>query len=218
MRRLKGYFITGLLVVVPLYITAYVILLIVGFVDNAVNILPAALRPDTYFGHIPGMGLAFTLAGIFLAGALASNFAGKRLLLLGEKILARIPVMRMLYNGTKQFMETFFSKGDGQGFRKVVLLEFPRKGVYSIGFITSRTRGEIKTLTGDGMVNVFLPTTPNPTSGFFMVAPEKEVIYLDMKVEDAFKVIMTGGIVVPDTDTLKQGGAPGVAKIKAVEK
>jgi len=213
MSRLRGYFITGLLVVVPLYITAYIVTLIVQFVDNAVNILPSALRPDTYLGHIPGAGLLFTLAGIFIVGALTSNFAGKRLLALGEKIVARIPVMRMLYNGTKQFMETFFAKDkDGQGFRKVVLIEFPRKGVYSVGFITSKTRGELKKLIGDGMVNIFLPTTPNPTSGFFMVVPEKEIIHLDMSVEDAFKVIMTGGIVVPEVAAIKDGGA----KIKAV--
>lgn len=198
MKRLKGYFITGLLVLVPLYITLYVFSLIVGFMEGVFDILPTALRPGTYLPvYVPGMGVAFTVALVLLVGLLTQNFLGKRLLGLSERLLARIPVLRIVYNGTKQFMETFFSK-DSKGFRKVVLVEFPRKGVYSIGFVTGVSRGGLKDKTEAGAVSVFLPTTPNPTSGFFIVAPEEEVMYLDMKVEDAFKVIMTGGIVVPD--------------------
>lgn len=206
MSRVKSYFITGLLVVVPLYISIYVITLIVGFVDGVVNLLPAPVHPHTYLPGIPGTGFIFTIIGIFIVGALTSNFAGKRLLALAERLLARIPVLRMLYNGTKQFMETFFAK-DQQGFRKVVLIEFPRKGVYSVGFVTGKAGGEIRDKTFDaGTVNVFLPTTPNPTSGFYMIVPEKDVVYLDMKVEDAFKVIMTGGMVVPDAKAVKKDG------------
>lgn len=196
MRRVKNYFITGLLIVVPLYISVYVISLVVGFMDGMVNVLPPVVRPTTYLPHLPGSGLLFTLIAVLAVGALASNFAGKWLVTLVEKGLQKIPVMRMLYNGTKQFMETFFAK-DQQGFRKVVLVEFPRKGVYSVGFLTGKTKGEIQDKAGGVMLNVFLPTTPNPTSGFYLAVPEKEVIHLDMSVEDAFKAIMTGGIVVP---------------------
>lgn len=201
-RRIKSYFITGLLVIVPLYISIYVITLIVGFVDGVVNLLPSFLHPHTYLPRVPGIGFIFTVLGIFVIGALASNFAGKRLLNMGEGLLSKIPVLRMLYNGTKQFMETFFAK-EQQGLRKVVLVEFPRKGVYSVGFVTSKASGEIKDRTfSEGTLNVFLPTTPNPTSGFYMVVREEDVIALDMTVEDAFKVIMTGGMVVPETKTV----------------
>ncbi len=198
MKRLKGYFITGLLVLVPLYITLYVFSLIVGFMEGIFDVLPTALRPGTYLPvYVPGMGVAFTVALVLFVGLVTQNFLGKRLLGLSERLLAKIPVLRIVYNGTKQFMETFFSK-DSKGFRKVVLVEFPRKGVYSIGFVTGASSGGLKDKTEAGAVSVFLPTTPNPTSGFFIVAPEEEVMYLDMKVEDAFKVIMTGGIVVPN--------------------
>lgn len=197
MKSLKGYFITGLLVLIPLYITAYVLSLIVGFMEGVFDILPHALRPSEYLPvYVPGMGIIFTIVLIFLTGLVTRNFLGSRLLNLGERAIGRIPVLRLVYNGTKQFMETFFSK-DSKGFRKVVLVEFPRKGVYSIGFVTGVSKGELKGRTEGGTVSVFIPTTPNPTSGFFIVAPEEEVMYLDMKVEDAFKVIMTGGIVVP---------------------
>lgn len=202
MKRIKSYFVTGLLVVVPLYITIYVLALIAGFMDNIIYILPRFLRPHAYLPvDIPGLGIIYTVIAVIAVGALTSNFAGKRLLHLGERVLARIPLLSMIYNASKQFMETFFSK-DREGFRKVVLMEFPRKGVWSIGFMTGRTRGEVKDKTRDGTVNVFLPTTPNPTSGFYMVAHESEVIALEMKVEDAFKVILTGGIVVPPSGNI----------------
>ncbi len=196
-KGLKGYFITGLLVVVPLYITVYVLTLIVSFMDNIFNILPGPLRPDTYLPyHIPGQGIVFTIIGIFIVGVLTTNIFGKRLFAFGEKVLLRVPVVRIVYNASKQFMETFFS-GDHEGFRKVVLVEFTRKGVYSLGFVTGRAQGEIRQKAVDKGISVFLPTTPNPTSGFYAVVDEKDIIPLDMTVEDAFKVIMTGGMVVP---------------------
>lgn len=200
-KGLKGYFVTGLLVVVPLYITVYVLTLIVRFMDNIFTIVPAFLQPDTYLPfHIPGLGIFFTIAGIFIVGVLATNIFGKWLLDIAERIVARLPILRMVYNASKQFLETFFSK-EHDGFRKVVLVEFPRKGAYSIGFLTGKTRGEVKEKTPENTVNVFLPTTPNPTSGFYIIVLESEVIPLDMKVEDAFKVLMTGGMVVPDSKT-----------------
>lgn len=197
-KHLRGYFITGLLVVVPLYLSIYVVSLIVRFMDNMLNLLPSIAHPHTYLPfHVPGLGIIFTVLSIIIIGMLATNFLGKRVLEFAERIMLKVPVARMIYNATKQFMETFFTHGN-QGFRQVVLVEFPRKGLYSMGFMTSRvTNGEIKSKTSEPSMCVFIPTTPNPTSGYFAVIPENEVVFLDMSVEDAFKVIMTGGMVTP---------------------
>lgn len=205
----RGYFITGLLVVVPLYFSYYVLSIIVNSMDGMLMLLPVALRPDTYLPfHIPGLGIIFTVFSIFLVGLLTTNYLGKSVLSLTERGMAKVPVVRMVYNATKQFMETFFT-GDSQGFRKVVLIEFPRKGIYSMGFLTSKVNGEIKhKTTSEPSVCVFVPTTPNPTSGYFAVVPEKDVICLDMRVEDAFKVIMTGGMVIPNNDEFKGYSIP----------
>ncbi len=194
----KGYFVTGILVVVPLYIAVYVLFLIVGFMDNILKILPAPVHPDTYLPfHVPGIGIIFTLAAIFIVGVFAKNFFGRAMIRLAERLMSNVPVVRMIYNASKQFLETFFS-GEHEGFKKVVLVEFPKKGTFSMGFMTGAVKGEIKEKTGPGYLSVFVPTTPNPTSGFYVVAHESEVVVLDMTVEDAFKVIMTGGLVVPD--------------------
>ena len=200
----RRYFVTGLLVVVPLYFSYYVLSIIVRSMDSMLTLLPVSLRPDTFLPfHVPGLGIIFTVFSIFLIGLLTTNFLGKSLLSLTEKGMARVPVVRMVYNATKQFMETFFNQ-EHQGFRKVVLIEFPRKGIHSMGFMTSKVNGEIKhKTTNEPAICVFVPTTPNPTSGYFAVVPEKDVIYLDMKVEDAFKVIMTGGMVIPNNDEFK---------------
>lgn len=215
MSKIKSYFITGLLVVVPLYITVYVFTLIVGMMDSVFNILPALLRPHTYLPfNIPGMGLFFTIFGIFVVGVFAQNLAGKRLVGLSEKFLAKIPFLRIVYNATKQFMETFLDKGH-QGFEKVVLFEYPRKGIYVLGFLTGRTSGELKGKTKGDTLSIFLPTTPNPTSGFYVIVPAKDVIKMDMKVEDAFKVIMTGGIVVPDHPSGMPAGVKGLTEAEA---
>jgi len=200
----RGYFVTGLLVVVPLYISYYVLSIIVRSMDSVLTLLPVSLRPDTYLPfHVPGLGIIFTVLTISIIGLLATNFLGKSVLTLAEKGMSKVPVVRMIYNATKQFMETFFSQ-EHQGFKKVVLIEFPRKGLWAMGFMTSRVHGEIKHRTSsEPSVCVFVPTTPNPTSGYFAVIPEKDIIYLDMKVEDAFKVIMTGGMVIPNNDEFK---------------
>jgi uncharacterized membrane protein len=150
------------------------------------------------------MGLFFTIFGIFVVGVFAQNLAGKRLVGLSENFLAKIPFLRIVYNATKQFMETFFDKGH-HGFEEVVLFEYPRKGIYVLGFLTGQTSGELRSKTEGETVSIFLPTTPNPTSGFYVMLPAKDVTRMDMKIEDAFKVIMTGGIVVPEHES---SGAP----------
>ncbi|GMR05106.1 MAG: DUF502 domain-containing protein [Thermodesulfobacteriota bacterium] len=212
---LKRYFITGLLVVVPLYVTLYVLALIVRAMDNALNFLPALLRPQSYMPfYIPGIGIIFTLLGILVVGLLTQNFLGKKLVKYGEMILAKIPFLRIVYNASKQFLETFFTK-EHEGFSQVVIFEYPRKGIFTMGFVTGKTRGELKVKTDRNTTSIFLPTTPNPTSGFFIMVPDEDVIPMDMSVEDAFKVIMTGGIIEPEGYIAK---ADPVAKTKGARK
>jgi len=196
-KKIKSYFITGLLVVVPLYITIYIFTLIVGFMDGAYHLLPEVLQPDKYLPfQVPGLGVLITLTGILIAGVITQNFMGRWLLHLAEKILMKVPVVRIVYNASKQFMETFFAK-EHEGFRKVALVEFPCKGIWSLGFLTGKVCEELQKKTPEEMLNVFLPTTPNPTSGYYAIIPKREVILLDMSIEDAFKVIMTGGMISP---------------------
>ncbi len=197
MSRVKKYFITGLLVVVPLYMSVYVLALIVKFMDGIFIILPQAIQPESLLHfRIPGLGIIFTAVVILIAGVLTQNLLGRKLIGWGEALLARVPVFRLIYNATKQLMETFLSK-EHKGFRKVVLVEFPRKGLYSLGFMTGAPGGEIKAKSQTGAISVFIPTTPNPTTGFYIIVPESEVVALEMKVEDAFKIIMTGGLIIP---------------------
>ncbi|MBI5238053.1 MAG: DUF502 domain-containing protein [Deltaproteobacteria bacterium] len=206
MSRVRKYFITGLLVVVPLYMSVYVLVLIVKFMDGIFNILPQAIRPDNLLPfRVPGLGIIFTAIIVLIAGILTQNLLGRKLIQLGESLLARVPIFRLIYNATKQLMETFFNK-EHQGFRKVVLVEFPRKGIYSMGFMTGTPGGEIKGKAQLGAISVFIPTTPNPTTGFYIIVPESEVVTLEMKVEDAFKIIMTGGLIIPPDDRQMAAG------------
>jgi len=201
----KRYFVTGLLVVVPVYITIYVLSVVIGALDRIFNVLPEFMRPDTYLPfYIPGLGVIVTVVGIFFIGIITTNFLGKKLVTLGESFMARLPVLRVIYNSTKQFMETFF-KTEHDEFNTVVLVEFPRKGAYSMGFVTGRALGELAEKAGEDRVNVFVPTTPNPTSGFFIMVPKADVRPLDMHIEDAFKAIMTSGMVVPELESVPTG-------------
>lgn len=196
-RSIRGYFITGLLIVVPTYITVYILRIIVGFLSSFTRVFPEWLRPETYLPYsFPGLEIAITIVGIFLLGVVATNFFGHMLIKFSERLIDKIPFLRTVYRGSKQFMETFFS-GQREGFSSVVMLEYPRKGIYCLAFVTSKTKGEVQSMTKEPAVNLFLPTTPNPTSGFYLVVPEADTTALNMSVEDAFKVIMTGGMVVP---------------------
>lgn len=198
-KGMKGYFLTGLLIVVPLYITFYVLRLIVGSMDKVLLYLPEHIRPEAYLPfHVPGIGLLLTVIIIFIIGLLAQNFFGRKLVSIGEYFMSKIPVLRAVYKGSKQFIDTFFVQDSDEGFNTVVMLEYPRKGIYGLGFVTGKAKGELQARTDDTTVNVFIPTTPNPTSGFYLIVPEGDLTPLDMTVEDAFKVIMTGGMVVPE--------------------
>ena len=194
---LKRRFLTGLLVVVPLYLTYYIISVLVNFMDRLLSFLPARFHPDTYLPfHIPGLGVIFTILFIFIVGVFATNLFGKRMVEIWESLLVRIPLIRSVYSASKQLIEAFFVT-NRDGFRRVVLVEYPRKGVFVLGFVTGVTEGEVQRVTEEKVVNIFLPTTPNPTSGFYILVPEKDTIPLKMSVEDAFKLIISGGMVTP---------------------
>ena len=196
-RTIRGYFLAGLLLVVPAYITIYILRLIVSFLGSFTQSFPQWLRPEAYFSvSFPGLEIAITIVGIFILGIIATNVLGRSLVRFSERLIDKIPFLRTIYRGSKQFMETFFS-GQRDGFSSVVMVEYPRRGIYCIAFVTSKTKGEMQKVIKESTLNLFLPTTPNPTSGFYLIVPEAETTPLEMSVEDAFKVIMTGGMVVP---------------------
>jgi uncharacterized membrane protein len=200
----------GVLVLAPIGATALFLRFVVTQVDRVILLLPEAYRPENYLPFpVPGLGLVVVLMVLFLAGFLARNFLGRWVVRVWERMLSSIPLAGPFYKAVKQLVETVF--GDGaKDFRKVVLMEYPRKGMFSIGFVTGVATGEIQHRTARRVVNVFLPTTPNPTSGFYLAVPEDEVIPLSMSVEDAFKVIMSGGIINPEFRP-ENGSAPAPA-------
>lgn len=165
--------------------------------DNTIKLLPHFLRPDTILHvHIPGLGIILILIITLLTGIMVKNYIGHKLVLYGELIVGYIPLVNTVYQGIKQLVEAVFTSR-GQNFNRVIVLEYPRKGIYTLGFVTSNVKGLLKYEGFENMLNVFVPTTPNPTSGFYLLVPEKDVIDLNVKVEDAFKIIMSGGILMP---------------------
>ena len=194
---LKNYFLTGLLVILPIFITAYVIWFLIKAMDVVLKYVPAKYLPDTYLPfHIPGIGLILVIIIILTVGVLFRNLVGRRVVHFWENMVDKIPIARIIYSGVKQLLESFFlQKNDA--FKRVALLEYPRRGAYVIGFLTGESKGEVQSKTDKNMMNVFVPTTPNPTSGFYILIPEDELIILNMTVEDAFKLIISGGIFSP---------------------
>ena len=194
---IKRYFITGLLIWVPLVITGWVLSLIVSTLDQSLRLLPSSVHPQTLVGFaIPGAGAVLTLAMIFLTGLLAANFIGQKLVVWWEKLLARIPVVNSVYNSVKQVSDTLFSP-NGNAFRKALLVQYPREGSWTVAFLTGAPGGDIVNHLGGEHVSVYVPTTPNPTSGFFLMMPAKDVVELDMTVDEALKYIISMGVVAP---------------------
>ncbi len=195
---MKRYLIAGLLVWVPLGVTVIVIKLLVDMMDRSLLLLPEPYRPDNLLGfHIPGLGVVLTTIIVLVTGMVVANLFGRKLVKLWESVLAQIPLVRTIYTGVKQILETVFSSSD-QSFRKVLLVEYPRRGLWTLAFQSSTTAGEAQTKTGRKVVNVFIPTTPNPTSGFFIMVPSDDVVELDMSVDDGLKMIISAGVVVPE--------------------
>lgn len=197
MAALRRYLIAGLLVWAPLVATFVVIGVLVDLMDQTLLLLPASLRPEAVLGvHVPGLGVLLSLAVLIGTGALVANFLGRRLVSMGESVLARIPLVRPIYSGVKQILETLFSSG-GHSFRKVLMVQYPYRGCWTLAFQTGITVGEAQAKTGAEVISVFLPMTPLPTAGFFLMIPREDVVELDMSVDDGLKMLLSMGVVVP---------------------
>ena len=197
-RKFKAYFFTGILVTAPVTITFYMAYRLIIYIDRSINnLLPPKFQLNQYLPYdIPGWGLLVLIVGLVLIGMLTTGWFGRFFVNLGEKIVAKMPFISSVYSLLKQVFETFFSNKK-QSFNQVVLLEYPRKGLWVIGFVSAQTKGEVAKKVKDKMLNVFVPTTPNPTSGFLLFVPEKETIKLNMSVEDGLKFVISCGIVTP---------------------
>ena len=194
---MKRYFITGLLVLVPLFITVWVLRALLSLMDQSLLLLPMSWRPLAQTGYdIPGIGTLLTLLIVFVTGMIATNFFGKRIILFWEELLSRVPVVKSIYYSVKQVSDTLFSDS-GQAFRKVLLVQYPREGSWTIAFMTGHPGGDVVNYLKGDYVSVYVPTTPNPTSGFFLMMPKSDVIELDMGVDEALKYIISMGVVSP---------------------
>jgi uncharacterized membrane protein len=194
--RLRAYFLAGVIVTAPIGITALLIWQFITFLDSQVgSLIPDRYNPESYLPFsVPGLGLLITIAFLTLVGFLAAGLAGRTLVRIGERLLSRMPVVRSVYSTLKQIFETVLAQSS-RSFREVVLIEYPRRGIGAIGFVTGPTRGEVQVRSEEELVNVFLPTTPNPTSGFLLFVPRRDLVHLDMSIEEGIKLVISGGIV-----------------------
>lgn len=194
---MKKYFITGLLVLVPLVITIWVLKTLIGVMDQSLLLLPEAWHPYTLFGrNIPGIGAILTVLIVLTTGIIATNFFGKQLISLWEKMLNRVPFVKSIYSSVKQVSDTLFSES-GNAFRKAVLVQYPRPNSWAIAFLTGTPGGDVNNHLPGEYVSIYVPTTPNPTSGFFLMLPKADVIELEMSVDEALKYIISMGVVAP---------------------
>lgn len=214
--RLRNYFLAGVLITAPITITVWLALQIIEFFDSTVrNIIPAAYNPEQYlpFG-IQGLGLVMFVIGLTIIGALTAGLIGRSLMKMAERILNRMPIVRTVYNALKQIFETVLQK-QSNAFRHVVLIEYPRRGIWCLGFLSGTTEGEVQNLTDEKLLNVFLPTTPNPTSGFLLFLPQKDVIILKMTVEEGIKMVVSGGLVTPTDPRPKEQQQTPLVHVRA---
>lgn len=212
LRKIRNLFLAGLLVVLPLAISVTVLWYLFIYIDNL-------SRPIVKFilgREIPGIGFVLTILVIIGAGIFATNFIGRRIINLGEKILVKIPLFKNIYLAVKQILEGLFAKKT-TSFKKAIIFEYPRRGIYQIGFITRESSAPLEKITGEEMYNVFLPTAPNPTSGMFVMVPRQEAVILDISVEKALKMVISGGLLSPENmDTIRDFDQQGLTK-KEVE-
>ena len=198
MRLLRKYLIAGLLVWLPLAATVVVIKLLIDLLDKTILLFPPEWQPEELFGFsIPGFGIVIGVSILILTGAFAANLFGRKLVGFWEAILGRIPLVRTIYSSVKQVLETLFASNN-ESFRRVVLIEYPRKGIWSLGFQTNEALTAAKDSSAKDLISVFVPTTPNPTSGFIVMLPSEDITRLDISVEDGFKFIISMGVIVPD--------------------
>ncbi|PLZ01715.1 hypothetical protein CY652_14850 [Burkholderia sp. WAC0059] len=205
---LKSVFLTGLLVLVPLAITLWVLNLVIGTMDQTLLLLPEAWQPERLFGvRLPGLGAVLTLAFVFIVGLLTQNFIGQKLVEGWNALVRRIPLVGPLYSSIQQVSDTLLSS-NGNAFRKALLIEYPRKGSYTIAFLTGVPGGDVVNHLQEEHVSVYVPTTPNPTSGFFLMVPKREVVELDMTVDAALKYIVSMGVVAPSAPPRRPADPP----------
>ena len=202
---MKKYLITGLLIWIPLVITLWVLKLVVDALDQTLLLLPPAFRTENWLGiHVPGMGVVMTLVIVLVTGVFATNFFGARLVHLWHEVLHRIPVVNSIYSSVKQISDTLFSSS-GQAFRRALLVQWPREGMWTIAFLTGAPGGDVaKHLQGD-YVSVYVPTTPNPTGGYFVLVARRDVVELNMTVDEALKYIISMGVVPPGSNGRGKG-------------
>ena len=195
---IKKYFFTGLLVLVPLIITAWVLATLINTLDQSLLLLPVAWRPKEFLGQdVPGFGVVLTLLTIFVTGLIATNIFGQQLIAVWESLVTRVPVVKSIYSSVKQVSDTLFSDS-GNAFRQALLVKYPRQGSWTIAFLPGIPSGDVANHLHGEYVSVYVPTTPNPTSGFFLMMPKSEVIELDMSVDQALKYIISMGVVAPN--------------------
>ena len=197
MKRLRRYLVAGLLIWAPLAVTFLLLRFAVNVMDKTLAVIPQQYRPEELLGfHIPGLGVILTFLVLFITGMLAANFVGRYVVGGWEALLDRIPIVRSIYGGAKNFAEIVFSDANNS-FKNVLLIQYPRKGIYSLAFQTAEELGEVQGRTGEDVICCFVPTTPNPTSGFIIIVPRGDVTFLDMDVDEALKMIISLGVVVP---------------------
>jgi len=209
---MKRYFITGLLIWVPLGMTIWVLNFLIGTMDQSLLLLPENLQPKNLLGmNIPGIGTVLTLFVVFVTGLLTTNIIGQKLVLFWEGVLWRIPVVKSIYYGVKQVSDTLFSS-QGEAFRKALLVQYPREGLWTIAFMTGQPGGDVVNHLKGEYISVYVPTTPNPTSGFFLMMLKSDVIELDMSVDVALKYIISMGVVSPSNENKNPGRLRGSTK------
>lgn len=216
-RRLRNYFLTGIVVIGPIGLTIWLTLQVFGFVDNTVRALVPARYESLLSSGIPGLGVVFSIVGLTFVGFVTANLLGRTLIGYGEQLVDRMPVVRSVYGALKQIFETVLAQSSSS-FREVVLVEYPRKGLWAMAFVTGETKGEVQTITDDEVVNIFLPTTPNPTSGFLLFVPRRDLVSLQMTVEEGIKLVISGGLVVPPepgTEEAESGKKAAAASLRS---
>ena len=213
--RLRIYFLTGVIVTAPIALTVYLTWQFIHWVDSqAIPLLPAKYNPENYLPFsLPGLGLVMMFVVLTFVGFLTANIFGRAVLKIGEGLVGRMPVVRTVYAALKQVLETVLSQSSNS-FRQAVLVEYPRRGIWTVAFVTSDTEGEVARRLDDDMVNIYVPTTPNPTSGFLLMVPRRDLIFLDMQVEDAAKFIISIGVIAPEAEVVI-AKLPNMAGVKA---
>ena len=210
--RLRNYFLTGIVVTAPISLTVYLTWEFIAWVDDRVTpLLPAKYNPENYLPFsVPGLGLLISFAFLTFVGFITANFFGRTLIRLGESLVNRVPVVRTIYNALRQVLETVFTQSSNS-FRQVVLVEYPRRGIWTTAFVTSDTKGEFLRKLDDDLINIYVPTTPNPTSGFLLIVPKRDLIFMDISVEDATKFVISLGIISSKDPEALKGSVEAVA-------